>query len=207
MAEIFDLTHRLRDNMPAYPGDNETRVFQSKHLDEDGYNNYYLKIGMHSGTHIDTPMHLTSGSRYISDYPLDRFVGEGCVIDVRGREFITMEKEYHAEIQRGAIVLFCTGHSRLFGTEEYFKSYPVLEPELADFLISRGVKMVGLDSPSPDRYPFTVHKKLLGSDILIAENLTNLQRLLSAGRFEVLALPLNIEADSSIARVAARLLD
>jgi len=207
VAKLIDLTHILTDNMPAYPGDRETRLVPCKHLDEDGYNNYYLEIGMHSGTHIDTPMHLTRGSRYISDYPLDRFVGEGCAIDVRGREFITMEKEYHARIQEGIIVLFCTGHSRLFGKEEYFTSYPVLEPELADFLIRRGVKMVGLDSPSPDRYPFPVHKKLLDSDILIAENLTNLERLLSAERFEVMALPLNIEADSSIARVAARLLD
>lgn len=64
--------------------------------------------------------------------------------------------------------------------------------------------MIGLDTPSPDRYPFAVHKHLLEHGVLILENLARLDQLLTATSFEVIALPLNVKADSSIARVVAR---
>jgi len=66
--------------------------------------------------------------------------------------------------------------------------------------------MVGLDMPSPDKYPFEVHKLLFAKNILIAENLTNVEQLLHVESFEVIALPLYIKADSSIARIIARIL-
>lgn len=71
-------------------------------------------------------------------------------------------------------------------------------------LVRKEIKMIGFDMPSPDKYPFEVHKCLFKGKILIAENLTNLEKLLDVGEFEVIALPLNIKADSSIARVIAR---
>lgn len=64
--------------------------------------------------------------------------------------------------------------------------------------------MVCLDMPSPDKYPFDVHKYLFGHGIFIAENLTNTDRLLSLTAFEMIALPLLIRADSSPARIIAR---
>lgn len=66
------------------------------------------------------------------------------------------------------------------------------------------VKMIGLDTPSPDKDPFDVHKYLFEHGVLIIENLTRLDQLLDYKSFEVIALPLNIKADSSIARVVAR---
>ena len=65
--------------------------------------------------------------------------------------------------------------------------------------------MVCIDSPSPDRRPFEIHKLLLENNVLIAENLTNLDKLMSANNFEVIALPLKIHADSSPARIIARI--
>ena len=67
--------------------------------------------------------------------------------------------------------------------------------------------MVCMDSPSPDRHPFEIHKLLLENSILIAENLTNIEKLLHVRKFEVIALPLNILADSSPARIVARKLE
>ena len=67
--------------------------------------------------------------------------------------------------------------------------------------------MVCMDSPSPDLYPFEIHKLLLENNILLAENLTNFDSLLSVNNFEIIALPLKIHADSSPARIIARMLD
>ena len=76
---------------------------------------------------------------------------------------------------------------------------PVVTKEFAEFLVERKVKMLGLDSASPDRYPFEIHRILFSGGVLIAENLTNLDKLIDVNIFEV-----RIKADSSIARVIAR---
>jgi kynurenine formamidase len=73
-------------------------------------------------------------------------------------------------------------------------------------MVERKIKILGMDTPSPDKPPFSVHKLLLKSKIFILENLTNMEELLEAKKFEVIALPLKIKADSSISRVVARII-
>jgi kynurenine formamidase len=62
--------------------------------------------------------------------------------------------------------------------------------------------MIGLDSSSPDQSPFEIHKIFFKNNILICENLTNFDKVFGK-EFDVIALPLNVRADSSIARVVA----
>jgi kynurenine formamidase len=64
--------------------------------------------------------------------------------------------------------------------------------------------MIGLDSPSPDREPYTVHRILLEKEILIVENLASLEALEAVMGFEVWALPTKYDADSAPVRVVAR---
>ena len=70
-------------------------------------------------------------------------------------------------------------------------------------MITAGVKLVGTDTCSPDYEPFAIHKLLMAHNILIAENLTNLHTLIGS-QFEVIALPLSVEADGALARIIAR---
>jgi kynurenine formamidase len=200
---IIDLTHLIKDKLPVFPGDAETLLVKSKHIQKDYYNNHQLNINMHAGTHIDGPMHLTDTNVYLSDFPIDTFVGDGCVIDVSGETTIDYKEVYEDLIQEKQIVLLHTGHSKNFGQAEYFTEYPVLTQRFAELLVRKQVKMLGLDTPSPDKYPFEVHKHLFQNDILIIENLTNIGQLLLVKSFTIIALPLNIQADSSIARVVA----
>ena len=65
--------------------------------------------------------------------------------------------------------------------------------------------MLGIDTPSPDNFPFDIHKMLLNNNILIIENMTNLDKLLFIEEFELIALPLKIKADSSLLRAVARI--
>ncbi|AIQ14502.1 cyclase family protein [Paenibacillus durus] len=201
---IIDLTHPIRDGLPVYPGDLQTQLARSTEFSRDGYNNHLLTINMHSGTHIDGHMHMTDCTEYLNGYPLSTFIGEGCLLDVRGAGVIGYKPEYEQLVREGQIVILYTGHGDLFGEPAYFADFPVLTPELAELLIRKKIKMVGMDTPSPDRHPFDIHRMLFSCRIPIIENLTNLAALLPLSRFEVIALPLNINADSSIARVVAR---
>ena len=65
--------------------------------------------------------------------------------------------------------------------------------------------MLGMDLPSPDKYPFKIHKMFFNNDIFIIENMTNLSQLLFVNNFEIIAFPLKIKAGASIIRVVAKI--
>lgn len=126
------------------------------------------------------------------------------MLDVREEQIIGYQQVYEERIRPNQIVLLHTGHSEKYGQRGYFSSYPVLSLELAELFVRKKVKLVGMDTPSPDQYPFEIHQYLFSHDILLIENLTNLASLEGAASFEIIAMPLNIRADSPVARVVAR---
>jgi kynurenine formamidase len=207
MPAFIDLTMPITDSMPVFPGDEPPRIHQANEFERDGFNIFHVSMNMHTGTHIDGPMHLTRSERFINDIPLNQYIGRGCILNAAGKKHILPTAEYESLVHPQSIVLLYTGMSRLFGTKEYYDDFPVMSSEFAHLCIERQIKMVCLDSPSPDRHPFEIHKLLLENSVLIAENLTSLDKLLSVHEFEVLALPLNIHADSSPARIIARTLE
>ncbi|MDF2700079.1 MAG: hypothetical protein K0Q49_1635 [Haloplasmataceae bacterium] len=199
--KFVDLTHTIINNISVYPGDDTVKLSNTKSYFKEGYNNSNLEISMHVGTHIDGPMHLTSSKMLINEIEISRFIGRGYLIDARGEKKITLKDDYF-KIQTDDIVLIYANFDKIFGTIEYYENHPILSDEFTKFLIERKVKMLGLDFPSPDNYPFLIHRQLLENNILIIENLTNLESLLE-NNFDIYALPLKISADSAPARVVA----
>ena len=203
----IDLSIPMTNSLPVYPGDEPLHLVKVSEFARDGCNNYRLSTSMHTGTHIDGPMHLTQSEKFLCELPLEQFIGIGCILNATGKKNIMLTTEYEVRVQPQSIVLLHTGMSHLFGHKEYFSDYPIVSEELARLFIERQVKMVCLDSPSPDRPPYEIHKLLLSNNVLIAENLTNFDKLLSFKNFEVLALPLSMYTDSSPARIVARILE
>jgi kynurenine formamidase len=127
------------------------------------------------------------------------------LVNAFGQTEIDLPESAFAGLTPGSVVLFYTGFDQYYGKNEYYDSYPSISDSTAWRLVKRGVNMVGMDFPSPDYAPYNIHKILLGNNILILENLTNLSALLPYREFELLAFPLKIEADSSPVRVVARI--
>jgi kynurenine formamidase len=202
--KLIDLTHTIHPKIAVFPGDDPIQLDQVRTLESDGFNNFRLSTGMHVGTHVDGPMHMTSDTRMMAELPLEMFTGKGVLIDVRGEQKIEFRESFRKMIQPGDIVLFYSGLDIHFGKPHYFTDYPDITEELAHFLADQRVKIVGLDWVSPDHHPYPIHPILFKSNILIIESLTNLGQLLHESNFEVFAFPLKIEADSSIVRVVAR---
>lgn len=202
--KLIDISHDLNNETPIYPGDYKLSLLKNKTLEKDYYTSYILSTSLHTGTHIDIPMHLVNDDRMISDFALDSFIGKGILLDVRGEKTISMKPCYKEMIKDGSIVLLYTGFDKHYKTEEYFTKHPVVSVELGEFLISKKIKILGMDMPSPDYPPFTFHKALLPNDIFILENLTNLQELIGVSEFEVIALPLKLSAEASLVRAICR---
>ncbi len=203
---LINLSHRIDSTLLPYPGDEPLRLYQNRFIKIDKYNDHRLECGMHIGTHIDSPMHLTDSARYINEYPLECFCGEAVVLDCAVERTITYDFRFNDAVRDNDIVILRTGHEKLFGSAEYFSSHPVLDANLAEFLVGRRIKMIGMDLPSPDHSPFEIHKLFFSHGIFVLENLANLEAITCA-RFILYAFPLNICADSSPARVVAEVRD
>ena len=204
--EIIDLSMRLNEETPVYPGDPLVRVDVTSTFEEAGFFNTQLTLGAHNGTHIDAEGHMIPGGRMLNEYPLSRFHGRGVLLDVRdGAAALELRG---AGVDSDCIVLLWTGISDARDEPGYYSRVPDLTMDLVEWLVAAGVKMVGVDAGSIDAEPFAVHKALLSGGVLIAENLVGLSALASVPvPFGVWALPLNVEVEASPARVVACLED
>lgn len=177
---IIDLSKPIYDKMPVYPDDPPVSVRPWALIPRDGYYLNALKMGEHTGTHVDAPAHFVPGGKYISEMPLEKFIGEGVVIDVRGGEGKVRLEEIPDSGYYGKVVIFLTG-----GRE--------LSPEVALFVVAEGARAVGTDTESIGDE--AVHRILLSEELPIFENLTNLESLLGR-EFTFIAFPLKIEGGS-----------
>ena len=205
--KLIDISHILDNKTPIYPGDYQTSLSSFKTIEHDYYNSVLLKTGLHTGTHIDMPMHLIDDKRTAADFPAERFIGKGTLLNVCGEAVITMKPKYEKIVSKGSIVLLYTGFDKFYFDEKYFSEYPAVSDELASFLISKKIKILGMDMPAPDYAPFTLHKELLANDIFLLENLTNLDKLIGAVEIEVISFPLKISAEASPVRAVCRIID
>ena len=203
---FIDLTQTITNAMPIYPGDLPVNLTRYRNLDPNGYVAHKLDCGLHIGTHIDAPMHMIRDDRLISDFDVNCFAGTGVLLDVRGENPIGMKARYEELVSEGDVVLLYTGHCKHFLTDRYYHDYPAITDELAEFLAARQIKMLGMDMPSPDYPPFAAHKLMFAKGIIMLENLTNLQALAGADKFEVMAFPPKIEADGCFTRAVARVI-
>ena len=202
--QYIDLSHPFTDKMPVYPGEPKVTLELIDTFDETGYNNSQVTTGVHVGTHMDAPNHLVKDGEKLTDYPVSTFFGKTHLIDARGKKEIGIELLENNEIAAEDIVIIMTGLSEKYGEESYYTEYPPFTEEFAEKLAELKIKMVGMDTPSPDYAPFSVHKILFKENILIVENLTNLDQLIGKSPFNLTALPINFDAEGSPVRVVAQ---
>jgi arylformamidase len=217
--EMVDLSHLIYDGMPKIPALPEVHVKLFFSM-EKGHplNVTELAMPCHAGTHVDAPVHIVPNGKSIEQLPLESFVGPGAVISVKkkGGEQVTAAdlENSRVPVSRGDILMLHTGWDEKFESAEY-NLHPYLSVDAAEWMVKRGVKLFGIDCitvdlPTPLRpkgFDFPVHKMLLGNNVLIAENVTNLGKIVGK-RTRILALPLKIKgSDAGHARIVAEVLN
>jgi kynurenine formamidase len=201
--KLIDLTHTFHDAMPVYPGDPVPEISRLADIPGAGFTLSLVRTGMHTGTHMDSPLHMIENGKSLSEIPVEKFIGRGVLIDARGKEKIDDSLLSGVQLQQNDIVLVLTGFSGKYRETAYYRDYPDMTESFAGALVNAGVSIVGLDSAGPDRAPFIIHRKLLLGDVLIIENLTNLERLLGIRAFEICALPAKFKTEAAPVRVIA----
>jgi arylformamidase len=209
---IYDVTVSIRAAMPIYEGDPPVRIEAASSLASgDSANVSFLHFGAHTGTHVDAPAHFIEGAAKIDSLPLDVLIGPARVVQVPDdRSEIDSQFLSTCDLENARRIVFRTRNSEFWAGKGFRKDFTHLLPEAAEMLVQRGVKLVGIDYLSIEKFHSGHHRThiaLLSRGVVIVEGL-NLSGV-PAGDYELICLPLKIAegaGDGAPARVVLRTL-
>jgi len=203
----IDVTRPLRNGMIQWPGERPFRLNRFEKITGPGTCNVSeIETCLHIGTHIDAPLHFIANGADIDGISLEQLCGPAVIVDIPERRDVRPTDLAAADIRRGDGVLLRTANAMLWDKGVFDAGFHGISAEAADWLVKAGVRAVGLDYLSVDRYDAPekrAHYALLGAGIIIIEGLD--LATVGPGRYEMIALPLRIPgADGSPARVIVR---
>ncbi len=207
-AHWIDISVPLRNGMVHWPGDAGFRAERVRDMvDGDACNLSRVSMGMHTGTHIDAPLHFIHDGAAIDRMPLDATIGPARVLQIEDAGSIEPAELKRHDIRSGERLLFKTRNStRAWQTDEFVTDYVHVSLDAARFLVERKVRTVGIDYLSVGGYERDgneVHRMLLGAGIWLIEGL-NLAAV-TPGDYELICLPLRYEnGDGAPARAVLR---
>lgn len=201
----IDISQPLRNGIAEWPGDTpfSYEVAFSK-ADTGSVNIGKMTTSMHMGTHIDAPFHFDNNGLKVLDLPLDLYIGRARVIDVTGHESIGRTELENIDFGGAERVLFKTGSHPV--PTIFPESFTYLRADIGPLLKERGVRLIGVDTPSVD--PETsklleAHHSLNNNGVMILENIV--LETVNPGDYELIALPLPLaDADGSPVRAVIR---
>jgi arylformamidase len=204
--KIHDVSVSISKELVVYPGDPHVKIIRRTKVNEEDakYNLSRYSFSSHAGTHVDPPFHLIEGGITVDKLPLELLIGRARVVEVTAPcidEAVLEEFDFTAD----ARVLFKTRNSYLWSQKTFVKDYVYMTPGAARSLVNDGIKVVGIDYLSIDKFegePET-HMALLGAGTIIIEGLD--LREVDPGDYELICLPLKVkDGDGAPARVVLR---
>jgi len=202
----IDITTGIQASTPVWPGDPAPIIsLIASHESGDQYQLSEAFFGLHTGTHVDAPLHFIPGGKDITALSLDKMMGAVRVLDARDCNIITAEWLYDKTIQEGERLIFKTLDYPLKEAIDYNEVFTALDVSAAGFLAEKKIQFAGIDglSIAVHQYLREVHVTLLKEDIVIAENL-HLEEI-TAGTYEMICLPVKIPgAEAAPARVLVK---
>ena len=196
-GRIVDLSQEIYHQAPTFPWDPKCGIIIHNTVESIGFNVTQLCMSAHQGTHVDAPYHFLDNGLTIDRIPPEVFVGDAILVDARHKkpkELLTPGDltTREAEITRGSRVVIMTGWDETFPDRRYLSDFPSVSKDLADWLASRRIALLGVDFPSLSLTDGpAVHRTLLGAGVVIIEGLCHLSEI-RAGTFHLIAAPLKI---------------
>ena len=206
--KLYDVTVAIAADLPVWPGDPPIEIERVMSLEKgDIARVSRVSFSTHIGTHIDPPYHFMRDGLTLDQVPLEVFIGPARVIDVGEVACIDIADLARHDLAGVTRLLFKTRNARFWPEDKVFHSdFVYLTTPAAEWLVARGIKLVGIDYLSIEVFGFekpTTHWTLLGHNVVIVEGLD--LRAVPPGDYELLCLPLKIkDSDGGPARVVLR---
>jgi arylformamidase len=215
--KIVDLSHSIEEGMMTFPTHWHPVVeitILGRHGVE-GRETRKVVLGTHIGTHADAPRHFIPNGPTIDETPLEILIGLATIADFTGckplHEIDVPELREKLGDAVPSRLILRTGWSEYFGNLKFYNEYPFLSENAAQWLVKNGVRLIAMDTPSPDNPAHSRgtpkdspnHKVLLGAGVVLVEYLANLKSL-TAREVELIVMPLKLKGcDGSPVRCVA----
>lgn len=192
---IYDVTIAVSEIVPTFPGDPKVKIdVCSAIANGDAANVSQICFGVHTATHVDAPNHFIEGTRRVDELDLYKLVGECQVIELES-DVMSVEPNHVENLDGVERVLFKTRNCDFWSEPEkgFRTDFTYISPEAAKILVGKGVKLVGIDYLSVEKFgskSFETHITLLEKEVVIIEGLD--LREVPAGNYEMFCLPLKI---------------
>ena len=193
---LIDISIQISSKMPVWPGTPPPEIHVIKSVEKDEVNVSSISIDLHTGTHMDSPLHFVKNGRTIEQLNLENLTGPCLVLNLEGEQLITEEIIKRKIIDNKKInkLLFKTDNSKLWSsTNKFYKDYVGLSECAAKWIVEKGIELVGIDYLSIQAFsqPDSVHITLLEKEVIILEGL-NLENV-EEGEYILYAFPINIQ--------------
>ncbi len=198
--KIIDLSYPVTDSMLVYPNTERPSFSWKARVNSEGYNLTRITMLVHTGTHVDSPLHFLADGKPVDEMSLKYFYGETIIFrlkkNIYGQEFGAEELEPSLdELKEGEIFVVETGIGHYAETADYNRLYPWPSKNLVNLLVRKKICSYMTDATavdpvgSPDN---GIHKALFKAGIPIVENLANLDKIPAGKRWIISALPLKL---------------
>jgi kynurenine formamidase len=193
---VIDVTREMSHGMPTWPGNKVgVAIERTARLESDGYNlSRFSHLECHCGTHFDSPSHFIDGGTDLAGTPLR--VLPAVIISISEKQIGPTIFTPASHLKDHAVLVH-TGWDAQIGHSNYYRNFPTLTAQAAQFLVENEIGLLGMDTPSPDppdSSDHPVHHLLLGAGIPIVEGLVRLDQVRRVkGTPYFLAFPLKVK--------------
>jgi arylformamidase len=204
----IDISVPLYSGMVHWPDNPPCEIEQTMSISSgDACNLSRLSMGVHTGTHMDAPLHFIKDGKSIDTLPFEATVGSARVLAISDPQAVKVAELEPYAIQPGERILFKTSNStRAWQSATFVEDFVYISHEAAQYLAEKRVQTVGVDYLSVGGYRIDgpeTHRALLGASIWVIEGL-NLSTV-QTGTYELLCLPLKMMgAEGAPARAILR---
>ena len=196
MSRIYDISVPIRPGGLVYPGNPEIEIsLQQAVAKGAGANVSVIRFGSHTGTHADAARHFFDDGQPVDEIPLERLMGPALLLgfadDVRAVGAAELKAHDLGGHKR---ILLRTRNSALISRKEFVPDYTYLAPDGAEYLVDKGVELVGVDYLSIEQFHsghHRTHRTLLAKSVVILEGLD--LSVPPPGEYKLVCLPLRIE--------------
>src|SRR5215510_1949144 len=157
---IYDVSVPLSNHAPVWPGGPSIRLEPMPLLSRDKsytIQETLIHITSHMGTHIDAPYHFVENGKRLHEIPLERLIGKATVFEISAVRSIGERELRPLKWDGIERVLFKTENSRHWQDGGFYQDFVYLEPEGAQFLVDRGIHLVGIDYLSIEKFRAEKH--------------------------------------------------
>jgi len=201
MPKYIDISVSLDAQLPVWPDSHGVNISPLMTYEKDGWNVSRFDIDVHSGTHIDAPLHIIPDGITTNEISLEKLIGDCVIADLRGLKKITAKNLDTLNLPKNTKKLLCKTDNSQHWKDPFHafrEDFCALTADAAQWVVDQGIHLVGIDYHSIQLFhdPPDTHQILLENEVVILETLNLLD--VEPGVYRLFCLPTKVNGVEGI---------